>query len=195
MLINNIISTVLLIGFFNSCSHLHMEKKIRERFDEYVDALNDHDIDKALVMLSESYVLELPGNYLVNKSQVRPFYEFDKGANSVYRFVNISYHRRSISADLIENNDIMTKLKIKPIEARVTYYFDTELKIERQSYTPIADISILNEKINKVADWAASNYPEIIAEIYYNGQIKLSEENSRKWIWLIEKWNVANSEN
>ena len=165
---------------------------MKTQFEVYFQAHNNHNIKKILSFLSDDFVLHFTEyNVKINKEGLVDVLGWDKGVNGEVSYENLIVNGDSITGLFIERNDFLNLVGIKELKATITYKFDVSGMIFKQAYTPLPDQPSFQDKMQVCVEWARSNRPEELKEIYPQNQMQFNQEMAKRWVILLGEWHKA----
>lgn len=165
---------------------------MKKQFDEYIKALNQHDIEKVLGFLAddfELYFVEFDSS--MDKKAYVDVLGWDKGVNGKVTYENLEIEGNTIKGLFTERNQFFDLVDITEMKATITYRFNENGKIVKQSYTALPDQPAFQEKMQPVIEWARAHMPNELEEIYPQNQMIYNEEMGKRWVALLKKWKAA----
>jgi hypothetical protein len=162
------------------------------RVKGYVAALNAHDVEKALSYLSDELALVSRGTETsLDKTALREMLGWDVAVQSAVSYESLDWEGETVTALFTERNDFYELLGISERRYRVTFGFEGD-NIASLRVEPVADDApSLAEALRPVVEWASTGHGELLAEIYADGDLVLSEGSARKWMELLRAWRAG----
>jgi hypothetical protein len=184
---------ILFLPFmFVSYTIYNPNQTMREQFEAYIEAINNHKIEKSLSFLSDDFQLHFAGSdFSIDKNGMIDVLGWDKGVNGKVSCKNLVVEGDSITGIFTERNDFFKLIGIRELKSKNTYTFDESSLIEKQVYTPLPEQPSFQEKIQPAVTWARKNRPGELEEIYPNNQIQFNEEMAGRWMALLKEWKKA----
>lgn len=165
---------------------------IKKRFEAYMKAVNDHDIEKALTFLSENFKLTFTDyDFSIDKKGFVDVLGWDKGVNGRISWKGLEVEGYSIKGRFTEQNDFFRLIGIDGLQATMVYWFNTPGLIVKQAYTPLSGQPSSREKMQPAVEWAKKNRPEELKAIYPQGQMQYNQEMGERWVALLKEWKAA----
>jgi hypothetical protein len=165
---------------------------MKQVFESYLAAINDHDIEGALSYLDNNFRLVFVGSEMsMTKEQVVDVYGWDAGANGNVRHEELTVSENCLSGIFVEQNDFLKLIDIPELNARVTYKFGKNGLIEEQQYELLPNQPSFAENMKPATEWAREHRRDMLEEVYLNGQMVFNEEMARKWVALLAEWRES----
>ncbi len=168
---------------------------MKDQFEGYIQAVNDHDIDRVMGFLADDFQLHFTEYEMtLSKAQMRDVLGWDKGVNGKVSYDQLKMEADSITGIFTERNEFFKLLGIDSLRAEVKYRFDNSGLISVQTYRALPDQPSFQNELEPAVEWARKNRPDEIAEIYPQDQINFNEEMGRRWVALLKEWRQATRE-
>ena len=165
---------------------------MRKQFEAYFDELNQHEIEKVLSFLSEDFELHFTEyDFKIDKKGLIDVLGWDKGVNGEVSYEKLITEGNSITGLFTERNDFLKLIGIEELKATISYRFDISGKIAKQTYTPLPGQPSFQEKMQPAIEWARTNRPDELNEIYPQNQIQFNQEMAERWVILLKEWKTA----
>jgi len=165
---------------------------MRLQFDEYIAALNDHNLDKALSLLSNDFQLNFTEyDISMDKKEIINVLGWDKGVNGSVEYKDMVVEGDSITALFTEQNDFLKLVGIDELKANNTFTFDNFGLIIKQTYTPLTGQPSFQENMKPAIEWARENKPEELNKIYPHNQMIFNQEMGERWVALLKEWKKS----
>ena len=158
----------------------------------YVEALNAHDVDKALSYLADElrFVTEDMEETL-DRTTVRGMLGWDVATQSTVSYEELESEGDTVTALFTERNDFFALLGIPERRYQATFRFEGE-NIASLHIEPAGDDApSLDEALEPVLTWASTRHGDVLAQIYPNGSLVFSEDSARKWLELLRAWRAG----
>ena len=128
-----------------------------------------------------------------NKSKGK-WREWDEEMRSESMFDSLWYDRNlnAVKGYFFENNDFYKLIGKPPTKTLRTYWLTEEKKIKeiQINWLPKGNIPS-DEYLKPILEWAKSNSPRELNNLYENGNLIPSRENARKWKKLLKKYRKS----
>lgn len=181
------LSAIFVIIYFQITEN-DMIKKLKA----YHTVSNKHLIEETLNYLTNDFELFfIDYEIKVNKEQMKDILGWDKAVNSTSTYRNLRIMGDSITGLFTEKNDFFRLLGKKKHKAIISYHFNDNGLIYKQTYKSLPNQSSYQGSLQKAVHWARQNQSGEIAEIYQNNQLHFNEEMGIRWINLLRKWKKA----
>ncbi|NIV95051.1 hypothetical protein GWN42_20230 [candidate division KSB1 bacterium] len=181
---------LMIIGLY--CSKNNEREKMRKQFDDYFKALNEHEIEKILSFLSDDFQLHFTEyDFKIDKNGLVDVLGWDKGVNGVVSYENLEVAGDCIKGIFTERNEFFKLLDIQELKATITYKFDNSRLIVKQIYAPLPNQPSFQENMQPAIDWASTNRPDELNEIYPDNQMQFNQEMAERWVALLKEWRKA----
>jgi len=189
----SLLSLLLLIVMVTiSCSTNNQSKTMRTQFKVYFESQNHHEIEKTLSFLSEDFELHFTEyDIKIDKKGLVDVLGWDKGVNGKVSHDKLIVKGDSIAGLFTERNDFLKLVGIEELKATITYRFDVSGMIVKQTYTPLPDQPSFQDKMQSCIEWARTNRPQELKEIYPQNQMQFNEEMAKRWVILLKEWKIA----
>jgi len=180
--------------FITSCSTRTKGDMMQQTFESYRNALNNHDIEKALSFLAENFKLVfIDFDMTMTKEQVVDVLGWDAGANGKVTHGELQIFENTIASIFSEQNDFLKLIDIPELKAKITYEFGEDGLIEQQLYEALPNQPSFEKRMRPAVEWAMVHRKEELAVIYPNNQMVFNEEMARRWVALLQEWHTATS--
>ncbi len=185
----------LIMLVFTASSTAQQGFSMKDQFEGYIQAVNDHDIDRVMGFLADDFQLHFTEYEMtLSKAQMRDVLGWDKGVNGKVTYDQLKMEADSITGIFTERNEFFKLLGIDSLRAEVKYRFDNSGLISVQTYRALPDQPSFQNELEPAVEWARKNRPDEIAEIYPQDQINFNEEMGRRWVALLKEWRQATRE-
>jgi hypothetical protein len=165
------------------------DQKMKRQVETYVQSLNEHDLEKALSMLSNDFKLHFTEyDARVDKKGMVNILGWDKGVNGMVSYEDLAAEGDSVTGLFSEQNDFFKLIGINEFKAKVSFTFDESGLMVKQSYTPLPNQPSFLEKMQPAIEWAKKSRPEELAKIYRDNQIQFTEQMGKRWVLLLKEW-------
>lgn len=165
---------------------------MRKRFEAYIKALNEHDIEKALAYLAVNFQLVFTDQgFTIDKEGFADVLGWDKGVNGKVAYSDLDKEGYSIKGLFTERNDFFELIGIEALKATMVFWFNTPGLIVKQSYTPLPNQPSVREKMQPAIEWARANRPAELEEVYPGGNMRYNQKMGERWVALLKEWKVA----
>lgn len=163
-----------------------------KQFDAYFEALNSHQIDKTLGFLSNDFELHFTEyDFTIDKAGINDVLGWDKGVNGKVSYEKLVAEGDSITGLFTERNDFFKLVGIEELRATITYTFDSSGMIVKQSYTPLPNQPSFQDYMQPAIEWARTNRPNELTEIYPQNQMQFNQEMAERWVTLLKEWKTT----
>jgi len=170
------LSLLFIVKFTISCETNDQRETMSKQFEAYFKSHNDHETEKTLSFLSDDFVLHFTEyDFKIDKGGLVDVLGWDKGVNGEVSYEKLTTKGDSITGLFTERNDFLKLLGIEGLKATITYRFDISGMIVKQTYTPLPDQSSFQDKMQAGVEWARTNKPQELNEIYPQNQIQFNE--------------------
>ena len=167
---------------------------MQQTFESYRNALNNHDIEKALSFLAENFKLVfIDFDMTMTKEQVVDVLGWDAGANGKVTHGELQIFENTIASIFSEQNDFLKLIDIPELKAKITYEFGEDGLIEQQLYEALPNQPSFEKRMRPAVEWAMVHRKEELAVIYPHNQMVFNEEMARRWVALLQEWHTATS--
>lgn len=171
-----------------------MERKGEEIIERYRQAVNEHDLHRALACLASGFRLHFVGSeYSLSKEALSKAMGWDAGANGHVEWRQVGSSGSSFSYEGRESNEFLRLLGIPHLKFQTAFSVNSEGLIEAQRYQLLPDQPSSQEAMKPAVEWARRHRPQELEEIYPGGQMAYSEEMARRWILLLKEWRASSS--
>ncbi|MCO6490094.1 MAG: hypothetical protein J5I98_16905 [Phaeodactylibacter sp.] len=165
---------------------------MRKQFEAYMAAVNNHDIEKALRFLSDSFQLQFPDyNTTIDKEGFADILGWDKGVNGKMAFSDLEEEEYSIKGRFTERNDFLQLIGIASLESTMVFWFSKPGRIVKQVYTALPGQPSPQEKMQPAVEWAKEHRPDELQAIYTRGQMRYNQKMGERWVALLREWKAA----
>lgn len=190
--LKNIFPHALILGLsLFSCSTNHNNEPMKQHFDTYMQAVRQHDIEEILSLMDDDFQLHFTEfGITMAKNDMPDVLGWDKAVSGSVTFGNLQVEGDTVSAIFTEKNEFFRLLGIDSLQAEVTYTFNENGKLIKQTYTPLPIQPDFQQPLQAVIDWAKKNRPEELEAIYPNGQMVFNEKMGRRWVALLKEWEA-----
>ncbi len=177
----------------------HMEPKIEallNTVENYITALNQHDLDYAGTFLAANVVMNFVGtDYELNKAQILSSLGWDMGTKARFSYTVAETVAEAVVVDLTETNNFLELLSVPPLQARMEFQFNNENLIRSVSYEAsggsVKDPGAVARALEPVIKWASQNDADILAEVYDGEHIQYSRQSAEGWVKLLSSWRES----
>ncbi|HSR67805.1 MAG TPA: nuclear transport factor 2 family protein [Acidobacteriota bacterium] len=165
-----------------------------EIIERYRQAVNAHDMDRALACLAPDFQLHFVGSeYSLSKEALSKAMGWDAGADGQVEWEPVGSSGGSFSYEGQESNEFLRLLGIPHLKFQTTFSVNSQGLIEKQRYQLLPDQPSSQEAMKPAVEWARRHRPQELAEIYPDGQMVYSKEMARRWVALLKEWRAATS--
>jgi len=165
---------------------------MRKQFEVYFKTLNDHKIEKTLSFLSDDFHLHFTEyDFTIDKTGLINVLGWDKGVNGKVSYEKLIAEGDSITGVFTERNDFFNLIGIEELKATITYTFDRSGMIVKQTYTPLPNQPSFQDNMRPAIEWARTNRPGELNEIYPQNQMQFNREMAERWVALLKEWKTA----
>jgi len=187
-----LLSLLLIVKVTISCETNDQRETMSKQFEAYFKSHNDHEVEKALSFLSDDFVLHFTEyDFKIDKGGLVDVLGWDKGVNGKVSYEKLTTKGDSITGLFTEQNDFLKLVGIEELKATITYRFDISGMITKQTYTPLPDQPSFQVKMQAGIEWAKTNRPQELNEIYPKNQMQFNEEMGKRWVILLKEWKTA----
>ena len=175
--------------FTFSCS----ENTNQEVIKAYIDAHNEHDVEKAMSYYSSNVVFDLKNTWTKEGAgEIRNLEVWDSTINSNLKLEALYSRGDSVFCKIIENNDWFASIGIENLTHDPTVFIVDDHKIKKIIATPSPETGVQIERaIGSIIQWSKQNQDSTIYTLIPNGQFVYSSEAALKWKELFKKWNSS----
>ena len=183
---------LFIVQFTISCETNDQRETMSKQFEAYFKSHNDHETEKTLSFLSDDFVLHFTEyDFKIDKGGLVDVLGWDKGVNGKVSYEKLTTKGDSIIGLFTEQNDFLKLVGIEELKATITYKFDISGMITKQTYTPLPDQPSFQDKMQAGIEWAKTNRPQELSEIYPKNQMQFNEEMGKRWVILLKEWKTA----
>jgi hypothetical protein len=185
------IATIILISLVSiSCNHNGISV-----VKTYMELHNSHDIEGAMLLYHDDIEFELVGTWIKSgKEEIRQLEEWDKALNSNLKFEAFEMQGDSVFCKVIEKNDWFKAVGIEQIIHDPTVFIVTRGHIMKIVAKPSQEIGKeIGAKLGSVYAWSKIAKDTTINELIKDGKFIYTEESAKKWLKLLDNWNVYNA--
>ena len=182
-----------LVTLMIACFFLPFSQGLKERFEAYRHAYNQHDLKAVLSFLAPDYEFKVANStYKVAKKDISGLLEWDFATNAHTAYSDVEVKGNTISATLTEQNDFYKSIGISERKYRFTFIYDEAGFIKESileqalSKTPSFDAAL-----NPALDWARKERPQELSEIYPDGKFIYNTQMAKRWLTLLRDWREA----
>ncbi len=194
------IFTLLCVFLFN-CKKVDKENQFIDSFHKYTFA-KKHNPDSKWDFTTDTVKLWFdnkngsPILQIKGEKSTSPWKGWDEEmhSNTDYDSIWFDYNENAIKGYFYENNDFYKLIGKPPTKTLRTYWLNNKNKIEEiLMYWIPEENKTTNEYLKPIVDWALTNYPHEIKNIYPDNKIKPSKENAKTWRKIIEKYKESSN--
>lgn len=169
--------------------------RIQDVVESYREAVNEHDIERALSYLSPDFrVLFVGTDFALSREQLREAMGWDAGANGrVVLELEKSEEGRAVYLGS-ESNDFLRLIGIPELKFRATFSLDEQGLIETQLYEKLPGQRSPEDAMKPAVEWASAERPDVLRRIYPDGRMIYTEEMARGWVALLEEWKRSETD-
>jgi len=172
------------------------EGLVRERFNAYIEAHNDHDIEAELGFYADEIIFEVPQNTaLMKREDLRPRFEWEAATDSQLSMSGIEIDGNTVT--IIDFVETSTWLQLAGIE-EIVYAPGTKIVFTGGLITevlPSPPVAESQDAVGSVMDelmtWVMENHPEELEGMLPGGQLPYDGAGARKLLELIAAWREA----
>jgi ketosteroid isomerase-like protein len=182
-----------LVAFMMTCVFLPISQDIKERFESYRRAYNQHDTKAVLSFLAPDYEFKVANStYKVAKKDIAGLLEWDFATNVHSTYSNVQVKGNTISAVLTEQNDFYKSIGISERKYRFTYvYSEAGLIKEAILEQALSDKASFDAAFKPALDWARKERPQELSEIYPDSKFVYNTQMAKRWLALLQDWRKA----
>lgn len=156
---------------------------------QYIEAVNRHDMPRALAHLHEDFVFrEARRRIGMDLEAMRDLLAWDAVIHSQARPESFELDRNRVVGVFNETNDLYQGLGIAATRCRLTFRLE-EGRIREQviEHLPTEGPSF-DEALQPFLDWAGQYDPAALDTLLPGGEIEFRPDLARRWMELIERW-------
>lgn len=187
--IARLLSLCLIILEVTSCSATKQKVSMKDQFNAYVQALNNHEIDRIMSFLSDDFQLHFTEyDMAIGKEAMGDVLGWDKGVNGSVSCDQWQIEEDSVKTIFTERNEFLRLIGIIALRAEITYRFDNSGLISTQIYRLLPGQPSFQKELEPALEWARKHRSGELAEVYPQNQIQFNEEMGMKWVALLKEW-------
>jgi|SoiMethySBSTD1v2_1073268.scaffolds.fasta_scaffold01796_3 hypothetical protein len=172
---------------------LPVSQGLKERFEAYRRAYNQHDSKAVLSFLAPDYEFKVAkSTYKVAKKDLSGLLEWDFATNAHTTYSDVEEKGNAISAVLTEQNDFYKSIGISERKYRFTFiYSEAGLIKEAILEQALSDAASFEAALKPALDWARKERPQELSEIYPEGRFIYNRQMAKRWLALLQDWRKA----
>jgi hypothetical protein len=182
-----------LVTLMIACFFLPFSQGLKERFEAYRRAYNQHDLKAVLSFLTPDYEFKVANStYKVAKKDIPGLFEWDFATNAQSAYSDIEVKGNTISATLTEQNYFYKSIGISERKYRFTYIYGEEGLIKEAILEQaLSDAVSFNAALKPALDWAWKELPQELSEIYPDCKFIYNTQMAKRWLTLLRDWREA----
>ena len=176
-----------------ACFFLPFSQGLKERFEAYRRAYNQHDSKAVLSLLAPDYEFKVANStYKVAKKDISGLLEWDFAMNAQSAYSDVEVKGNTISASLTEQKDFYKSIGISERKYRFTFIY-SEAGLIKQAILEkaLSDTASFDEALKPALDWARKERPQELSEIYPDGKFIYNKQMAKRWLTLLRDWREA----
>lgn len=133
---------------------------------------------------------EGPGR-LRNEQGDGPWSKWDEFFNAQSTYKDYSVEGNTVSLVATETNDFYRLIDRSPRDIRITYYFDSEEKVEGVLIASMSGAEPSRDRFVEFKEWAKKNRSEELKYLMPDGEIAPDLERAKRWKAVLSEWRAA----
>ncbi len=163
----------------------------RRLLEQYLGAINRHEVAEALAYLADSFVLEFSSGPKLDKRGVENALGWDAGTEGRVEWRITEEEANALTVEGEETNEFLRLLGIEPLQFRSRFSFGEDGLIAGQRHEVDWSGVSVNQALSPAVAWARDNAADELAEVYPDEQMTYTARAGRGWVSLLRRWSES----